>query len=214
MVGIVVEIKEMPYDEKYKGVLDGVKVLEAIALQIVKEDLGDEKVAELKSTWQKQSENIPEGVSYEEKYEVAFRNWLRNWQSAYNLINNQLGKRGTEKFISATVKENERRSAGPSLYLLKFIRAISPQTAFRTFGKQMAYKLQEVLTPLSISELTGHRMVLNVPHCKFLDVEGCTDPCKVACQKISPLWMEEQFNIKMFFELKEGKSCTVTLAPL
>jgi hypothetical protein len=62
-------------------------------------------VSELKSTWRKQSENIPESASYEEQYEVAVRNWPRNLQSAYNLIDNQLGKRGTGKFINAAVKE-------------------------------------------------------------------------------------------------------------
>ena len=209
----MVKIKEMPYEQKYKGVLDGEETLKDSALPIVKENLGSEKVAELKSIWQKQSENIPEGASYEEKYEIAFRNWLRNWQSAYNFVNSQLGKRGTEKLENALLKENERKSAGASLSMFKFIRAIAPQTAFRTFGKQIGYKLQ-ALTPLYVSELTGHRMVIEVDHCKFLDVEGCNDPCRVGCMKISPVWFEEQFKVKMSPEPKEGKSCTITFSPL
>jgi hypothetical protein len=40
-VGIVVEIREMSYEEEYKGILNGVKVLEAFTLPIGKEDLGD-----------------------------------------------------------------------------------------------------------------------------------------------------------------------------
>jgi hypothetical protein len=40
-VKIVVKIKEMPYDEKDKHILDSQKQLETIALPIVKEDLGD-----------------------------------------------------------------------------------------------------------------------------------------------------------------------------
>ena len=209
----MVQIKEMSYDEKYKSILDAADTLEGTALPIVKQELGNEKLAELKSIWQKQSENIPEGASFEEKYEIAFRNFLRNWQSAYTFINDQLGKGGTEKFENALVKENERKSAGASLSMFKFIRAIAPQTAFRTFGKQIAYKLQ-ALTPLSVRELTGKRMVMDVSHCKFLDVEGCNDPCRVACMEVSPEWLKEQFNVKMSLEPKEGKSCTITLSPL
>ena len=83
----MVKVKEMSYDEKYKHILDSAKLLETVALPIVKEGLGDKKVAELKSAWQKQSENIPEGASVEDKYETAFHNLLRNFQSAYDLIN-------------------------------------------------------------------------------------------------------------------------------
>jgi hypothetical protein len=212
-VDIVVKVKEMPYDEKYKRILDSAKLLETIALPIVKEDIGDKKAAELKSTWQKQSENIPESASVEEKYEVAFHNLLRNFQSAYDVINDKLGERGTEKLINGWVKELERQTGGSSLYLYKFIRAIAPQTAFRTAGKQIAYQFQFV-TPYSIPELTGQRMVMDIPSCKFLDVEGCDAPCEVVCQKITPLWLKEQFKIKNSYERKEGKSCIATFTPI
>jgi hypothetical protein len=209
----VVKIKEMPYDEKYKHVLDSQKLMETTALPIVKESLGDKKVAELKSTWQKQSEKIPDGASDEEKYEVAFRNNLRNYQSAYDLINDKLGKSGIEKFNNAYVKELERETGGAGLYLYKFMRAIAPQTAFRTAAKQLAYQFQ-FLTPYSVPELTGHRMIMDIPNCKFLEVEGCNAGCEVMCQKVTPLMLEKQFKIKTSYERKEGKSCFVTFAPM
>jgi hypothetical protein len=208
----MVKIKEMSFREKYQGVLDGMALLEEFALPIVKEDLGEEKLAELKSEWLKQSEPIPENASDQEKYEIAFRNWLRNWQRAYDLVRDALGERGTEKFIRRAVDAWEKKNAGPALYILGFVKAVAPQKAFRTFGTQIAYQFQPY-TPYSISEFNGKRMVLKASHCKFLDVEGCNDPCKVACQKIVPLWMKEQFKVKMALE-PVGKSCTITFTPL
>jgi hypothetical protein len=56
-------------------------------------------------------------------------------------------------------------------------------------------------------------MILSVPHCKTLDFEGCEDTCTVACQKLIPLWMKEQFKVKMTLE-PVGKSCTITFTAL
>jgi hypothetical protein len=74
----MVEIKEMPFKERYEGILTNMKVLESWTIPIVKEQLGDSKVEELKSLWQKQAESIPEDASYEEKWDIAYRNWTRN----------------------------------------------------------------------------------------------------------------------------------------
>lgn len=72
----MVEIKEMPFNEKFDAVNNYHKLLESFALPLVKENRGDEKVAELRSIWQRESESIPESGTYEEKYEIAFSNWL------------------------------------------------------------------------------------------------------------------------------------------
>jgi hypothetical protein len=209
---LMVKIKEMPFNEKYDGVINYTKVLESFALPLVKENLGDEKVAELKSIWQEESEPVPESGSYEEKYEVAFRNWVRKWQSAYIFASNQLGEGGAEKFEFAAIEENKRRTAGSELQMYRFVRAISRKSAFQTFAKQMAYKFQ-VFTQLSLSELTGQSAVMKMPHCKILDVEGGDDFCTVGCQKAFPVAVKDLFNVKVTYELK-GKSCTATFAPL
>jgi hypothetical protein len=108
----MVEIKEMSFREKFDSVISYTKLLESFALPLVKENKGVEKVAELKSMWQKESEQIPEGSTYEEKYEIAFSNWLKNWQSAYTFVSNQLGEGGAEKFEQAAIEANKRRGAG------------------------------------------------------------------------------------------------------
>jgi hypothetical protein len=208
----MVEIKEMPFKEKYEACIGGVKALESFGFSLVKERLGDDKLDELKNILQKQSHPIPEDASYEEKYEIAYRNWMQNWQSAYDLVRNELGESGTDEFIRRAVDYWKKKSPRAALYILNFVRAISPQSAFRTFGKQIAYTWQ-VYMPFSISEFNGQRMILSVPQCKTLDFEGCEDTCTVACQKLIPLWMKEQFKVKMALE-PVGKSCTITFTPL
>jgi hypothetical protein len=208
----VVEIKEMTYKEKYEGVVYYTEVLESFALPLVKDTVGNEKEAELRSIWQKQSKHVPEDASYEEKYEIAFRNWVRNWQSAYTFAKTQLGESGAEKFELAAIQENERRSRGSALQLYRFVRAISRKSAFKTVAKQMSYKFQ-VFTPLSLSELTGQNAVMQMPHCKILDVEGCEDFCTIGCQKAFPVALKDLFNVNINYERK-GKSCTAILTPL
>jgi hypothetical protein len=209
----MVVVKEMPFEEKYEAALNGVKILGRFAFSTVKEGLGDSKVEELKGLWQKQSEPVPKDASYEEKYEIVFRNWLLNRQTAYDFVESQLGEDGTGKLIHNAVGEWEKTTSGLTLNMFKFVRAISPQTAFRTLSKQMVYQWQ-AFTPFSLSELTGRRLILSVPHCKFRDVEGCDGPCLVGCQKIYPMWLEGQFRLAMTLEPKADKSCTVTITPL
>lgn len=210
----MIEIKKMPYDKKYQGVLDGVNILETFSLATVRKNLGDQKVEELKEIWKKQSAPIPETASVEEKYQIAYRNWMRNWEMAYNFVSNQLGEEGIEQFKRASVGEWTRRNGGAALQMFKFMRAVAPKTAFKTFAKQMAYQWQALFTQLSVSELTGNRLVLDVRNCDFLCVEGCTHPCTVGCQQISPVWLKEQFKLEMTLKPQEEKNCTVTITPL
>ncbi len=202
----------MPFKEKYEVCLGGSKGLEEFGFPIVKEHLGNSKLDELKSIIQKQTEPIPEQASYEEKYEIAYRNWMRNWQRAYTFVGDEMGESGREEFVRRGADYWEKKGSGAALHVFNFVRAVSPQTAFRTFGKQIAYQWQ-VFMPFSISEFTGQRIVLSVSHCKTLDYEGCEDTCTVACQKLIPLWIKEQFKAKMSLE-PVGKSCTITFTPV
>ena len=208
---MMVEVKQMPYEEKYNGVLSYMKMLEGFTLPLIKENLGDQKVEELKKIWQEELKPVPEDASYEEKYEIAFGNWARNWQSAYSFVLKNMGESGAEKFKHADVEGLKKKNSSPALLMLNFMRAISPGTAFKTLAKQMTYQLQ-VFSPLSVRELTGHRLVIDAPHCKVLDYPSCEDFCVVGCQAIFPVWMKEQLKVNMTTN-RQGKSCTVTLTP-
>jgi hypothetical protein len=96
--------------------------------------------------------------------------------------------------------------------VLRLVRAILPGTAFTMTAKQMAYQMQW-LTPMSFSELTGSKAVLNIPRCKILDFPDVEDICLVGCQSTYPMWTAEQFKTKMAFE-RQDNSCTCTLTPL
>jgi hypothetical protein len=187
--------KKMPAQDMCEAIVKGMKLFESFAFPVIRESLGEAKVEELKNKWQKQSAPVPEDAPYEEKYEIMFRNWLLNWQSAYDVIHDGIGEDGVQKLILGGVDGWKKSSAGAAITLLNFIRSVSPKTAFGMFEKQFAYSFQ-VFTPYTVPEFTQDRMVLDIAHCKFLDVEGCYDPCRVACQKIVPLWMEEQFKVK------------------
>ena len=98
------------------------------------------------------------------------------------------------------------------LFLLKLVRSFSPGTAFTMTAKQMGYQLQW-LTPLSVSELTRHRAVLDIPRCKILDFPDTEDICVIGCKSTYSMWVAEQFMVEMKFKRK-GNSCTGTLTPL
>jgi hypothetical protein len=177
----------------------------------VKEDLGDKEVAELEKFWKGESKPIPKDASIEEKYEIAYGNWMRNWASAFKFVSKRLGEKGTEKFKHAAVEKLKYKNASPALYMLEIMRILAPQTAFRTFAKQMAFQLQ-VFSPFTVSELSGRSMVVNFSPCKVLDVERCEDVCLVGCQDIYPIWFREQFNVK-YQPNRKNRSSTITLTP-
>lgn len=208
----MVRIKEMPYHEKYAQMLDNMKFDDAFITPFIKKHLGDQAAADLQRIWQQGAKAIPEDASFEEKYEVAYSNWIWIARNAYSFIRERLGEDGIEQFDRAEVEALKRKNASPALFLLKLIRALLPGSAFMMSAKQMAYKLQW-LTPFSTSELTKHRTVFDIPRCKILDYSDTDDICMVGCQKTYPMWVAEQFKVEMKFE-RSGNSCTCTLAPL
>jgi len=199
----------MPYDEKYSSMLSYMKLLDDNVLSFVEKELGAQKVAELGTIWQNVTQTIPEDATYEEKFNIAYGNWVRKYSSAFNFVSDNLGENGVEKFKDKAVEALKRKSSGPALFLLKLMRAVSPQTAFRTFAKQMSYQMQ-VLTPLSVSELSGNRLVVHTSHCKVLDYADSEVCCTVSCQSVTARWLEDQFKLKMT-TIRQGKSCTITI---
>jgi hypothetical protein len=206
------KIKEMPYSEKYALVQKNIKFDEGYVPSFIQRHLGDEAVAELQNIWQEGIKPIPENASDEEKYEIAYGNWISIAKSVFKFIRERLGEDGIEKFKRAEVEALIRDNAGPALFMLKLVRAISPGTAFSMIAKQMSYQFQWI-TPYSVSELTRHRAVFDIPSCKILDFPDNDDLCFIGCQSIYPMWVAEQFKVDMKFD-RQGNSCTCTLAPL
>ena len=206
------KVEEMPYEEKYRMIIDQMKFGEMFFVPLVQKHLGDQVAAEFKKTRQEGAKPISEGASFEEKYEIAYSNWIRMAKSTYSFIRKKMGEEGIKKFERAEVEALKRKSAGPAMLLLGFIRVFSPGLAFTMMTRKMAYQLQWI-SPGSISELTQRKAVINIPRCKILDFPETEDLCLIGCQSTYPMWVAEQFKAKMEFKRK-GNSCTCTLTPL
>ncbi|MDP3016176.1 MAG: hypothetical protein Q8N70_03775, partial [Deltaproteobacteria bacterium] len=190
----MVKVKEMPYSEKYAKVIDNMKFDETFILPFVQKHLGDQAGAEIRKTWQEGMKPIPSGGSFEEKYEVAYANWIWLAKNIYPFIRKRMGEDGLKKFERAEVEGLIKKNANPALFMLKIIRAFSSGTAFGMTAKQMAYQLQW-LTPYSVPELTHTKAVLDIPRCKILDFPDTEDICFVGCQSTYPKWVAEQFKV-------------------
>ena len=208
----MVKVKEMPYSEKYAKVIDSMKFDETFILPLVQKHLGDQATAELERIWHEGIKSIPESASFEEKYEIAYSNWISVARTAYSFIRKQMGEEGIKKFERADVDALKRKNAGLGLFLLGLIRVFSPGYAFSMTAKQMAYQLQWI-TPFFVSELTRDRAVMEIPSCKILDFPETEDICLIGCQSTYPIWVAEQFKVKMEFD-RRGKICTCTLTLL
>ena len=208
----MVKIKEMPYSEKYAKVIDNMKFDEKFILPFLQKHLGEQAVGVLKETWQKGVKPIPESASFEEKYEIAYANWMWKWSSAFDFIQTHFGESGVEEFKRADLEALKRKNSGPALFVLNVIGALSPSSAFSMIAKQMASQFQ-VFTPLPVSEMTRQRAVFKIPRCKILDFKGGESSCLIGCQSIFPMWLAEQLKVRMKTE-RQVNSCTVTLTPL
>ena len=205
-------IKEMPYSEKYAKVIDSMKFDETFILPFVREHLGDQAAAEIKKTWQEGAKSIPETASFEEKYEIAYSNWIWLAKNTFSFIRKRMGEEGIKRFERAEVEALKRKNASPALLVLKLVRIFSPGTAFTMTSKQMGYQFQW-LTPFTVPELTRHRTVFNIPRCKILDYPDTEDMCLLGCQSTYPMWVAEQFMVELKWN-RQGNSCTGTLTPL
>jgi hypothetical protein len=209
------EVKQMPYEEKYRGILDEMKMCKGFVLPIVEKDPGVQKAAEFETIRKDAMKLIRDDASYEEKFEIAYGNWTRNWTSAYNFVEANLGKKGIEKFkheaVRANVEELKRKAGRPALLLLKLMRAVSPSTAFRTLAKQLSYQLQ-MFTPFTGSELSGNRLVLVAHPCMVADQTNSGALCTIGCQQIYPPALEKSFGVR-FAVNPQGKNCTLTFTP-
>ena len=207
----MVQVKQMPYSEKYARVLGGLKHDEYVP-GFIEQHLGQVAAVEYRERREAGMLPIPEDASDEVKYETAYKNWMSGAATAFGFVRERLGEKGIDRMAKTSAEALIRENANPSLMMLRLIRAISPGKAFEMVGKKSAYEMQ-YLTPYTVDELSRQKTVMNVPHCKILDYPDTEDVCAVGCQREYPQWLAEQLHVKMETERK-GKSCTITLSPL
>ncbi len=207
----MVEVREMSYAEKYKRLLGGLKHDEYVP-EFIEKHLGQAASEEYRQRCASGIQPIPEDASPEDKYEIAYKNWMWVSSTAFSFIRERMGNEGVDRLLSMGVQRLKQENASPSLYLLKIIRAIFPGRAFEMVAKQSAYEFQW-LTPYSVDELSKKRTVMTIPHCKILDYPNSEDVCLLGCQREYPQWMAEQLKVKLEFD-RQGSSCAATVTPL
>ena len=207
----MIKVKVMPISEKYTSVLDYIKH-ESLVPSFLQQHLGYQAISEFQKICQEGVKTIPENAPIEEKYEIAFSNWIWMGKSAFTFIRQRIGEDGMKQFIRADVETLKRENGSPAMFLLSLIRVISPRLAFTMTAKEMLYKLQW-LSIYTISQPSRDKFVLNIPHCKLLDFPNSEDLCTIGCQTIYPMWLNEQFKVKMQSE-RQGNSCMISLTPL
>lgn len=203
-------VREMPYQEKFEGILSYTRMVEDFAPKLIKKELGKEKVEELQNIWKKEIKPIPDDASDKDKYEIAYRNFMWKWVSANNLMSTYQGDDGTKNYMKAAIAAWNRRYALRGS-LFKVVGVVSRKNAFRTIAKRLAYQLQ-AFSPFVVNELNEERMVLTVSPCKILENDNGSNFCTMACQNIIPSWLEAQFNVKMNLN-RQGPDCSVIFEP-
>jgi hypothetical protein len=207
----MVKIKEMPIKEKYVNLLATVKQ-DSFTPGFIEEKLGRQAGEEYQAECRKATKPVPENDTDTEKYEIEYGNWIITGGIAFDFIRKRSGEEGLKQYIRADVEAIKRANASPAFLLLKLIKFVAPGAAFKLMAKQMAYRLQW-LTDYSVSELTGSKLVMEIPHCKVLDYLGGEGSCAIGCQRIYEIWLAEQFGLEMKTHRK-GYSCTLSIAPI
>lgn len=208
----MIDVKEMPPREKFELVTQNLAMVRRAARAFVQDQLGPAAVQEMENRWQEGTVAPPPGASWAEQYEAAFATLMHTGQTAYGFVREKLGEDGVEQFGQAEANALIEENASPALWMLALVRAFMPGRAFKMTAEQFAYKFQW-LTPFTVAELSKQRAVYDIPACKILDYPGTDDLCQVACQRVYPRWISDQFKVKAVFA-PHGNACTLTATPL
>jgi hypothetical protein len=73
----MVEFKIMPYSEKFTRLLDTMQLEKDLIISFILENSGKPVADELYEIWNKGMNEIPDYATPEEKYEIAYGNWIR-----------------------------------------------------------------------------------------------------------------------------------------
>ena len=205
------DVRVMTAEERLARIGDYRRLLTGFVLPLVERELGAAARGELETIWKEGTEPLPVMAEDEAKVRVAYRNWMFEWGTAYDFVQERLGESGVQAFEQADVEALTRANSGPSVALLKAIWALAPGTAFGAFGKKMAFELQ-TFTPFTVTELSKRRLAVEIPSCEVLGHPGSEPMCLSGCQVIYPRFLQEKFGVTMTTN-RRGQACTVTLAP-
>ena len=206
----MIEVQEMPFNEKLEGILLMQSIVENFAPKLVKSEFNDQKLRELRNIWKDESEPISLEATDEEKYELAYKNFLQNWMSGKNFMQKYGGGLGVRNYVKAATNAWKSQYSNYEMPI-KVLSRVSSKTAFKMLAKRLAYQLQ-IFSPFTVSELSDDKMVLEMTPCKIACTRSSNDFCLMACQNILPAWLQASYNVKMILN-PQGKNCTAILTP-
>ncbi len=205
----MIEIKQMSFDDKLANIKKYEKNIRSYTRSVVKQELGKEKLDELETLWKQNSQPIPTDAKTEEKYEVAYKNYLQTYVIGERFMAKYNGDFGIAEFNRAAINSMKKTGATRSTVLAKTMMSVTPKMSFQLIAKELAYRLQ-VFGPFTVDKLDDSQMVLTLAPCKA--ASNSRDFCNVACQNVIRVWLESQFNIKMDSTIR-GTNCTIKIAP-
>jgi hypothetical protein len=205
----MIEIRQMTFNEKLRNIQKYEKNIRSYTKSLVKDKLGKERLEELETVWNKNSKTIPPNAKDEEKYEVAYKNYLQTYVIGEHFMAKCQGHFGVAEFNRAAINSMRKTGTTSSNVLAKTMMAVTPKTSFQTIAKELAYRLQ-VFSPFTVDQLDENQMVLTLTPCKI--ASNSRDFCNVACQNVIRIWLEAQFNINMVSTI-QGPNCTVKITP-
>ena len=94
------KVKEMAYCEKYANVQDSIKH-EALVPAFIEKHLGKAAAADFQKVCQEGVKPIPEQASPQEKYEIAYSNWMWMGTCAFGFIRERMGDEGIKQLVRA-----------------------------------------------------------------------------------------------------------------
>ena len=208
----MVELKRMPSSEKFNRLLDTMEMEREFIIPFVSMNLGRHALEDLHVLWSEGVNMIPDDAADEDRYEIAYGNWVRMAKNSYHFVRERMGDIGIKQFERAHTDALKKKNAGVSIVLLKIMRSVSPGTAFTFIVRQILYEIQW-FTPFSLIELSPDTARIDIENCKILDFPDTDDLCLIGCQRSYPKWVANQLGIMMKYN-RQNTGCICTLTPM
>jgi hypothetical protein len=209
---MMVELKKMSSNEKFNRLCDTMEMEREFIIPFVSMNLGRHALEDLHAIWSQGVNMIPDNTPYEDRYEIAYGNWVRMAKNSYNFIRERMGDVGIKQFERAHIDALKKKNAGLSMALLKIMRSVSSGTAFTFIARQILYEIQW-FTPYSLMELSPDTARIDIENCKILDFPDTNDLCLIGCQRSYPKWVANQLGVMMKYS-RQNAGCICTLTPV
>lgn len=84
----------MPYIKNYKIARKNIAIFESFFPSFINKNMGDQAVIEHQKNCKERIQSDPDDASFENKYEIAYSNWIRMSKSNFSFIRKNIGENG------------------------------------------------------------------------------------------------------------------------